>query len=445
MKTEKITPVNVLEQAVLDKDNGKIVELIASGAALDRPDIMATQEAFSLRYPVAILLLESAPCMYSDSAVSRLEDLSAHPEMIELVKELQQPLPENPHPKSGELVEALLQNDEVAAANLVINDQVTLSSAPLEYFDCLAEFPEFLVDAILEDAIDERLKSRLFLYHRAKAANDNETPSSLIFDMIKIVFSMKDSPERSHLLHTAWRQYTAPAYTKNVESNPAIFTEEYLADMIIDQDIEFDVRPFSAFSPYCQAMMRNNGGVSLEQFDQEAEIEKYDAKAVFELLRGDADYADRVNWELVNKTAKASEFLKFLAKFPWYADKADWQMINVQADAADWMEFLDKQPGMLDKCSNHSQLYLFDPDCWEGILKKAQTPSNGLYAHLWYCGEEWLELFKVKVSGDKAEFFEIGDLGSYEDFAELAAGDFSAFRKALAKTGSADRFVNIIK
>ena len=46
MLKEKIYPINELEQAVVAMDNSFIVKLIAEGAELTRPDILAAKEAF---------------------------------------------------------------------------------------------------------------------------------------------------------------------------------------------------------------------------------------------------------------------------------------------------------------------------------------------------------------------------------------------------------------
>ena len=95
MLKEKIYPINELEQAVVDMDNSFIVKLIAEGAELTRPDILATKESFDLHFDVAMLLIESAPCLRSEEAVKRLEELNAHSEMLDLVRETALPLFKN--------------------------------------------------------------------------------------------------------------------------------------------------------------------------------------------------------------------------------------------------------------------------------------------------------------------------------------------------------------
>ena len=339
MLKEKFVPVNALEEAVLAKDNALILRLIAQGAELDRPDVLATQEAFDLNYNAALLLLDSSPCLKKEEVPALLEKLGANSEMVELVRELQLPLPLHDAPQSTEFIDAL------------------------------------------------------------KA----------------------DEPEK--------------------------FTDECLADLIIDRELGFDVRPFKDFAPYYQALMRNHAGVNLDQFDEEAEIEKFDAKAVFELLSGTYEYDDRINWELVNKTAKASEWLEFLAKFPQYADKADWQMINVQAEESDWLQLLEKQPALLVKYEDPRSLYIWLPEEWEEIFSRSGLPAGSCFAYLWSCdeGEEWEYGFKVKITDGKPEFYEVNEISDYQKFSELAARDFAAFCEELKKSTCEGRFVNIIR
>jgi hypothetical protein len=337
MLKEKFVPVKALEEAVLAKDNALILRLIAQGAELDRPDVLATQEAFDLNYNAALLLLDSSPCLKKDEVPALLEKLGANSEMVELVRELQLPLPLHDAPQSTEFIDAL------------------------------------------------------------KA----------------------DEPEK--------------------------FTDECLADLIIDRELGFDVRPFKDFAPYYQALMRNHAGVNLDQFDEEAEIEKFDAKAVFELLSGTYEYDDRINWELVNKTAKASEWLEFLAKFPQYADKADWQMINVQADAKDWFDFLEQQPELLRKCRDHKMLYLAAPERWQQITENSGFRFGTCFAFLCQIENEWIQLFKVLIRDGKATFSEVSDLDTYQEFSDMAQKDFQAFCGKLQSFEEADRFVNIIR
>lgn len=443
MLNEKIVPANALEEAVIAMDNAAVVELIANGAELSRPDVLATANAFDLRYPVAVLLLESSSCLHSAETVTHLEKLGAHPEMVELLRDVTKPLPENTHPKSGELLEALKNTEFLDAANLLVEDQITLSAAPLEYFNCLGDFPEFLVEAMFEKVLDARLKAQLFLHLRNKA-KEGAANAEFIFEVLKMILT-DNSLQKTHHIHALWRKHTTSAYIKAVEREAEKFSHEYLADMIIDQELEFDSRPFAEFPPYYQALMRNNGGVGLEQFDDEAEIEKFDAKAVFELLSGGDDYADRVNWELVNKTAKASDYLKFLAKYPDYADKADWQMINVQADAKDWFDFLEQQPQLLRKCRDHKMLYLADPERWQQITENSGFRFGTCFAFLCRIEDEWMQLFKVLIRDGKATFSEVSDLDAYQEFSDMAQKDFQAFCGKLQSFEEADRFVNIIR
>ena len=208
MLKEKIYPINELEQAVVDMDNSFIVKLIAEGAELTRPDILATKEAFDLYYRVAILLLESSPCLREKGAVRRLEQLKAHPEMIDLVRDVAKPLPENTHPQSGELIEALKSGEFLDVGHLAINLEVTLRSAPLESFDCLADFPGFLIKEILSNTLDARLRAHLFLYWRTLAARRKDAEKiKHLFDYLQQVFDlMGDNPERSKYVLEAWEK-----------------------------------------------------------------------------------------------------------------------------------------------------------------------------------------------------------------------------------------------
>jgi len=446
MMKEKIAPVNSLEEAVLVKDNALIVKLIADGAELTRPDILAAKEAFDLRYSVAVLLLESAPCLREEAAVKNLEELDAHPEMIDLVRDLVKPLPENTHPQSGELLEAFKTGEYLDAANLILNDRATLESAPVEIFDCLADFPEFLVEAVFEKALGVRLNAQLFLHLRDTAQNSSDKKKALIFEVLQLVLSLPETPERNLAVHAVWKHYTTSPFIKAIEAEPEKYSEEYLADLIMDGDLEFDVRPFKDFSPYYQVLMRHKNGVSLEQFDEEAEIEKFDAKAAFELLSGTSEYDDRINWDLVNKTARASEWLEFLAKFPQYADKADWQMINLHAREDEWLQLLKQQPAFLARYKDPVSFYTCFPDEWEEIFSQAALPDTGCFAFLWSCdGINWAYGFKVKITGDKAEFCEVSVPDDYQKFSELASKNFAAFCKALKHLTDNERFINIIR
>ena len=87
MTKDKIQPQDALETAVLNKDNAAVVDLIAEGAFLTRPDVLATKESFDLNLAVAELLIESAPCLRNESAVKRLKELDAHYETLDLVRE----------------------------------------------------------------------------------------------------------------------------------------------------------------------------------------------------------------------------------------------------------------------------------------------------------------------------------------------------------------------
>jgi hypothetical protein len=208
MLKEKIYPINELEQAVVDMDNSFIVKLIAEGAELTRPDILATKEAFDLYYCVAVLLLESSPCLRKEGAVRRLEQLKAHPEMIDLVRDAAKPLPENTHPQSGELIEALKAGEFLDVGHLAISLGVTLKSAPLESFDCLADFPGFLIKEILGSTLDARLRAHLFLYWRTRAARRKDAEKiKHLFDYLQQVFDLKgDNPERSKYVLEAWEK-----------------------------------------------------------------------------------------------------------------------------------------------------------------------------------------------------------------------------------------------
>ena len=205
MRQEKIRPINELEQAVVDMDNSFIVKLIAEGAELTRPDILATKEAFDLYYRVAVLLLESSPCLRKEGAVRRLEQLNAHPEMIELVRDVAKPLPENTHPQSGELIEALKSGEFLDVGHLAITLEVTLRSAPLESFDCLADFPAFLNKEILGSTLDARIRAHLFLYWRTLAARRKDSEKiKHLFDYLQQVFDLEENnPERSKYIWEA--------------------------------------------------------------------------------------------------------------------------------------------------------------------------------------------------------------------------------------------------
>ena len=449
MLLEQIYPQNALESAVVCKKNSVIVDLITKGAELSRPDILATREAFDLYYPVAVLLLESTPCLRNESAVKRLESLGANEEMVELVRDLTSDLPANGHPQSGELINALVEGDELAVANLVVNDEVTLNNAPMEAFDNMDEFTKFPVESLFNDALSPRLKAQLFLHLRDK----NSSRSALHLAVLKIIISEPASPVRDVKIHSLWHKHTSPAFILDIEKEPEKFTDDYLASFIMDGDLDQNVRPFSKFPPYYQALLLNNAGVSCEQFDSEANIETFDAKAVFELLSASNEYEDRVNWVLVNLTAKASDFLKFLSEHPKYADCADWQMINVQADTADWLDFLKKQPAFIERCWDHTPLYICNPESWEKILKSSGIPESNCYAYIdtccddddWNNDYEYEYCFKVRLVDDRAEFFEVNDLCTYKKFSALARRDFSEFSVALQERDGKGRFVNIIR
>lgn len=429
MSNKKIQPENFLEKAIIAKRNDFIMDAVSFGAQLTRPDILAAKEAFELRLAVTSLLLESAPCLRSEAAVKRLEELNANPEMVDLVRELTEELPANTHPQSAELIDALACGDVVTVCNLVINDGVVLNSAPLEIFENLDEFPEFAIIELFDNALGYRLKSQLFLYLRDLAKDGTSPAAELHFEVLKVIIAHTENNERSNRIHEIWKCMTATAFTQTVTQNPEIFSEEFLADEIMDQELDFSVRAFKSFSPYYQALMLNNGGVGIIQFEEEAEIEKFDAKAVFELLLLDSEYANRVNWEYVNKTAKASEYLKFLSSCPEYSEFADWQMLNVQADAEDWLDFLETQPQMLKHCTDSTALYLCDPERWQKILNSFSDEFKDKYAVL-YKGEsdmEYCQLLKVRISGGDVEFYEVSDLGMYEELCELAQEDFQKF------------------
>ena len=424
MLKKNFTPENALESAVLSKDNAAIVELIAAGAQLKRPDVLAAKEAFELYYPVAVLLLESSPCLRSESAVKELETLNAEPEMIDLVRETALPLPENTHSRSAELLEALNQGDEIAAVNLILIDNVSLYSGNRELLDNISDFSETTTEALLDQGLAGRLQAQIFLELRDNLSPENE----LFFEILKAVIKEPVSPERDKAVHALWHRYTTSPFVKAIEAEPEKYSDEYLADMIIDQELSFSVRPFKAFAPYWQALMLNNAGVNPDQFGEEAEIEKFDAQAVFELLRYSDEYADRVNWELVNKTANASEYLTFLAAHPQYADKADWQMLNCQASVSDWGEFLVQHPAFLEKHQDHAALYCDFPVIWEEkILSKANIPYGSCFALLRLDYPDYYSCFKVRIKEGKAEFFEVSDPESYQKYAELAEKNIEEF------------------
>ena len=216
MLNKKITPENALETAVLNKDNAAIVDLIADGAFLTRPDILATKEAFDLYYPTAVLLLESTPCLREGSALRRLEELDAHPEMIDLVRDVVKPLPENSHPLNGELLEALKQDNVMFVFLLAIKCKVTLSSAPLEYFDCIARNTEYMWwEQFLDITLGERLKARLFL-HICSAAKERQDPEiNYILKIFKLIISTPASPERSEQILKIWGQHVDKVHLKD--------------------------------------------------------------------------------------------------------------------------------------------------------------------------------------------------------------------------------------
>ena len=447
MLNKKITPENALETAVLNKDNAAIVDLIADGAFLTRPDILATKESFDLHYDVAMLLIESAPCLRSESAVKRLEELGAHYETLDLVRETAVPPFENDYSAGAKLIEAIVKGDENTAAKLIIDDDATLYSADLKTFDNLSEFSEEAVVLILDYGVFGRLKAQLFLDLREKAEKRSSKRDVLLFETMKIITKEFDSDERELRICQLWKQHE---FSQAIAAEAEKYTDECLADLIIDQTLNFTARPFKAFSPYYQVLLLKSGCVTPEQFGEEAEIEKFDAGAVFELLRYSGKYADRVNWDLVNKSAVACKFLYFLGDHPQYADKADWQMINLQAPCSSWAEFLEKQPSFLEKYQHHNELYCWNPGIWhELILKKAGVSFGNCYAYLYRFDpyeDDTKEIFRVRIKDGKAEFYEINDHGCYQSFSKLAAEDFTGFCKLLEKHEELDGiFVPVIR
>lgn len=433
MLNKKITPESPLEAAVLRKDNAAIVDLIAEGACLTRPDILATKEAFGLYFDVAVLLIESAPCLRSESAVRRLEELGADLETLELVRETTQPLFENDHPKSKKLIEAIAQGDERTVEDLIVDDDVTLHSADLKIFDSLSGFSEEVAVLLLDHGVFGRLKAQIFLDLRKKAQKKNSDRDVLLFEIMKIITKEFDSDEREQRIHCLWKKHT---YIARITAEPEKYTDECLAYLITDQLLDFKVRPFKAFAPYYQALLLNNGCVTSEQFEKEAEIEKFDAEAVFELLHHSGKYAARVNWELVNKTAMARNFLEFLDEHPQYADKADWQMLTTQVNSVDWIMFLKNHPDLLEKHQNHTELYCDFHMFWEkDILPKSGIPYGNCFAAIILDYPDFNYCFKVRINDGKAEFFEISDLTTYQKYAELAEKDFDAFCQALKNPG----------
>ena len=183
MLNKKITPENALETAVLNKDNSAIVDLIADGAFLTRPDILATKESFDLHFDVAMLLIESAPCLRSESAVKRLEELGANPEMLDLVRETSLPLEENDHPQSDAMIEAIAKGDEETICDLIINEDVTLHSADLKIFDSLSGFSESNAVFIFDNVVFGRLKAQIFLDFREKARKKSSEQEALLFEI----------------------------------------------------------------------------------------------------------------------------------------------------------------------------------------------------------------------------------------------------------------------
>ena len=447
MLNKKIKPETALEKAVTELNNSAIIELIANGSCLERPDILATPEAFDLRYFAVVLLLESSPCLQSADAVRRLEDLSAHPEMIDLVRDLANPLPENSHKQSSDLIRALYSGDDYAVINLIYNEEVTLSDAPMQAFDNMEKFCKFTLETMFEECLDTRLKTRLFLHLRDMAKENTLPKAELHFELMKILLTQDDTPVRNNQLHALWHRHNALPYVRAVELEPEKFSDEFLAVGIMDRDFDFDVRAFKKFPPYYQAMLLNNAGVNIDQFEEEADVEAFDAKAVFELLSADDEYDDRVNWDLVNKTARASDFLKFLSKRHWYAKYADWQMINVQAEPEHWLDFLEKQPGLVNCCLDHTPLYLKDPDRWENILKSSGLQQTNCFAYIEASDNDnvWEPGFKVRVLEDRAEFFEVDSLFDYINFSKLARGSFAEFLDILQNGNCSGRFVNILK
>ena len=183
MLNKKITPESPLETAVLRKDNAAIVDLIAEGACLTRPDILATQEAFGLYFDVAMLLIESAPCLRSESAVRRLEELGAEPEMADLVRATLLPLEENDHPQSDAMIEAIAKGDENAVCNLLLSDDVMLHSADLKIFDNLSGFSPSNAAFIFDNVVFGRLKAQIFLDFREKAGKESSEQEAFLFEI----------------------------------------------------------------------------------------------------------------------------------------------------------------------------------------------------------------------------------------------------------------------
>ena len=435
---------HTLEDAVAAVDNKAVAELIAGGIHLNCPDILATPAAFNLRYPVAVLLLESAEC-----DLSRLEELGAHPEMAVLGKETSLPLSANSNPKAQELLDALADGDEVTVANLIVNDDAFLSSAEMEYFDNVTDFTEFTTEFLFSKALDARLQAKLFLHLCKKVKIDDNQANRRLMEIMKIILVQSDSLEREKNLHKVWREYSTSSFIKKIEKNPEFYSEEFLADLIIDGELEFDSKPFNTFSPYYQALMLNHGGVGIDTFEAEAEIENFDAQAVFELLSCDDTYADRVNWDLVNKTAAAPEFFRFLASNPQYAGKADWKMLNIHGSTDDWMLFLSRHPEFLEKLENHERIYQYEPERWKIILANSGISCGShfaviapiIYSEPIPCEDFSQDEYppyeiacKIRINGRKLEFYDAADPDTIEKFNGVTAETFGKFRSEMMES-----------
>ena len=215
MTKDKIQPQDALETAVLNKDNAAVVDLIAEGAFLTRPDVLATKESFDLNLAVAELLIESAPCLRNESAVKRLEEL-------DLVRETAVPPFENDYPKSGKLIEAICKSDESTIEKLIVDDEVVLYSADLKIFDNLSVFSEEAAVLLLDYGVFGRLKAQIFLALREKAENGNSERDVLLFETMKIITKEFDSDEREQRIHELWKKQ----YIKEIAAEPEMHIVE---------------------------------------------------------------------------------------------------------------------------------------------------------------------------------------------------------------------------
>lgn len=222
MTKDKIQPQDALETAVLNKDNAAVVDLIAEGAFLTRPDVLATKESFDLNLAVAELLIESAPCLRNESAVKRLKELDAHYETLDLVRETAVPPFENDYPKSGKLIEAICKGDESTIEKLIVDDEVVLYSADLKIFDNLSVFSEEAAVLLLDYGVFGRLKAQIFLALREKAENGNSERDVLLFETMKIITKEFDSDEREQRIHELWKKQ----YIKEIAAEPEMHIVE---------------------------------------------------------------------------------------------------------------------------------------------------------------------------------------------------------------------------